>query len=140
MKTIFTNFNLRPINKTAGIVTSAGFEFKPIKEYKFILKDIPEILDSSIGFCGKSFGRFTVIGFHAVAKRGGRWVLRCSCGNYTICTGKRINESLSDPLIAERAMCDECDYLIFIRSGRKLTVPISKNNRSIKKAKNEIKP
>jgi len=138
MKTIFNNFNLRPINKTAGLVTSEGFEFKPIKQFENCYKDIPKILDYDIGFCGVTFGRFTVIGFHLAAKRGGRWVVRCSCGNYSIVTGKRIIDSTKNKELADRCMCDECDYLNYIKKNRAPTKPISKNNRSIKKQKKGI--
>lgn len=139
MKNIFTNLNMRPINKTAGLVTSTGFEFKPIKQFEFVHKNIPSIIDYQVGFCGVSFGRLTVIGFHCVAKRGGRWVARCSCGNYLIVTGKRIVDSQKNKEIADRCMCDECDYLNYIKSNRSPTKPVSKNNRSIKKLKKDKK-
>lgn len=142
MKSIFSNFNLRPINKTAGLVTSTDFEFKPIKEFENVYKDIPTIIDSGdlFYYIGACFGRFEVIGLHQRrSNKSNSWVCRCSCGNYALCSTKRINAALKDSSLFERSMCNECDYLIYIRSNRSPMKPLSKTNRSLKKLKREGK-
>lgn len=140
MKSIFSNFNLRPINKTAGLVTSEGFEFKPIKEFENCFKDIPPIEFCDSDFIGTSVGRLTVIGRHKKdAGRKTKWVCRCSCGNYLITKSKRINDAKKDKILEDRAMCNECDYLIYIRSNRAASTPISKTNKALKKLNREKK-
>lgn len=56
---------------------------------------------------GKTFGRFTVVGFLFAGKanpNGTPWVVRCSCGRYAVRRSKSMRRN------PQRMMCRECDY------------------------------
>jgi hypothetical protein len=133
VKNIFSGINFLPINKTAGLVVSSGFEFEPIKTFENVYKDIPEIIPFESDKIGFKFGRLTVIGKH----HGKKWVCRCICGNYLLCGGKRISNAKNNISLHERSMCNECDYLIYIKRGREEITPISKYNRKLKRLRRD---
>jgi hypothetical protein len=133
VKSIFNNINFIPINKTAGIVTSAGFEFTPIKSAQNCFKDIPKIIDKNHSRVGETFGRFTVIGLYEHKQKcSHKFVVRCICGNYSITTGIRINRAQKNKKLLDVSMCDECDYLIYIRNGKSHCEPVTKRNRNFR--------
>lgn len=121
-------FSRKPVDKIAGLVTSCGFSFNPIKQFPEVFKDIPLIIPSESKKIGYTFGRLTVIGKHNKKT----FVCRCSCGNYIICSYKRIKNAMKNKDLHDRSMCNECDYLIYIRNGRKYVAPISPDNRTMK--------
>ena len=107
----------KPVNKTAAIVTSKGFEYVSsklirIKESKnpIKLKKIPDsyfLSDSFNDLTGRRRGRLTVLGLSAVGKG---WVVRCDCGVYTIRKAKAIlNEN------NEQDRCEECRHLAHLK-------------------------
>jgi len=131
MKSIFAGLNLKPINKTAATVVSSGFEFKPVKEFENCFKDIPSIKISSRSRAGEVFGRYTVIGLYEKnPKYSHKFVVRCVCGNYSILRGHTINQAQKYAELSRLSMCDECDYLIYIRSGRPKITKTQKSSDS----------
>ncbi len=130
-------YSLSPINKTAGLVVSNGEHFNPQKEFPSVFKSIPKIRHGGTRFLRVVFGRLSVIGFHdGNRKTAGKWVCRCTCGNYIICTGKRIRQALENPSLIEKSMCDECDYLCYIKSGRKASDAIT--GKSIRRKERKL--
>jgi hypothetical protein len=106
-----------PINKTAAIVISKGFEYKSkIKNLNNESKNPLEIKlpttknknnKNFIDFTGFRFARFTVIGMSTAPYR---WVVRCDCGVYCIRKRRAINnpENVQD-------RCLECKHLAHIK-------------------------
>lgn len=57
---------------------------------------------------GTEFGWFKVIGLHA--ERRGRWIVRCSCGDYEVRTPKAIKNPMNS-----NDKCRECRNIEFLK-------------------------
>lgn len=110
------DIDYKPMNKTAALVVSKGFEYTPdLKKSDQVESKLPletkPITDSEKGssefedLTGFKIGRFTVMGRNAVG-RGRGWVVRCNCGNYAIRTKKSIQNEKN---YGDR--CQECRHL-----------------------------
>lgn len=104
----------RPINKTAALVVSKGFEYSPAKvvltrDQGSPIKTRALPLDAE-ALTGKRFGRFTVIGL--AKDTNSRWVVRCDCGTYTLRTAKAVKnkENTQD-------RCEHCRHLAHLKRG-----------------------
>ncbi|MNJ36336.1 hypothetical protein D3C77_311200 [compost metagenome] len=98
-----------PINGTAARVVARGesFEYRPLStevcsSLPLPVKPTPDDMPDLIG---EKLGRLTVIGVHFQGK--GRWVCRCSCGNYVLRKSSVIRASAAD------AACAQC-YLLAV--------------------------
>jgi hypothetical protein len=100
----FYRISRTPVDRTAAKVVSKGERHEPFGKaavaHIFHSEVCPAIvLDKSLrltsaNLTGIKFGRFTVIGMSRDIKgqenTGGRWVVRCSCGDYEVRTAKAI--------------------------------------------------
>ncbi len=131
MKSIFFNPNLRPINKTAALVTSNGFSLESSHQYRDTFKEIPEVIDYNHPRCGETFGRLTIVGLHSRRpEKKHLFVCRCHCGNYSIRNGRNINRTIKNPELASVTMCGECSYLLFLRRNKEKRATIIIKKRS----------
>lgn len=103
-----------PVNKTAALVVSKGFEYQPEKiicrrdqDCPIPTRDISKNINIE-NLAGLKFGRFTVIGLARDVPK--RWVVRCSCGTYSIRTAKAIK---SEGNYGDR--CDKCKHIAYLR-------------------------
>ena len=109
---------MRPINRTAAIVTSrAGLDNQydiknlhlklGIKFWKEprLMTDPPPQYDLT----GACFGRFKVIGYLGKS----RWQCKCSCGNYSSRRHKAITNQAND-----HDACEECRELAYLKRTR----------------------
>ena len=119
-KEIINDIHTRvPVNHTAAaVVLGKGVHFIPNKiittgdsELPIPTKPLtrhelsqPQFVDLT----GKKFGRFTVIG--KSRDHGARWVVRCSCGKYSLRKTKAIN----NPSNAQDR-CEECRHLAHLK-------------------------
>jgi hypothetical protein len=100
----FYRISRTPVDRTAAIVVSKGERHEPFGKaavvHIFHSEVCPAIVPdkslrlTSANLTGIKFGRFTVIGMSRDIKgqenTGGRWVVRCSCGDYEVRTAKSI--------------------------------------------------
>lgn len=104
--------NSKPVNKTAALVVSKGFSFDfstnhhhdsdmplPTRRPKRIELANPNFADLT----GLQYGRLTVIGLSRDCL--GRWVVRCSCGTYSVRKTKVVKKQSADD------MCEKCRTL-----------------------------
>jgi hypothetical protein len=108
----------KPINKTAAMVTSKGYEYKPCKKIETQDTHLPipirmpsqEILSLPTfkSLTGYKFGRFTVLGIAEEIGRG--WVVRCQCGTYTTRRSKAILNPNN-----RQDRCEQCRHLAFLK-------------------------
>lgn len=61
---------------------------------------------------GRRMGRMTVIGYHAPGSRGGRWLVRCTCGYYELRSAAAIK---SDKDEDGDHCCFECQRVKVLR-------------------------
>ncbi len=108
---------MRPINKTAAIVTArAGIDNKyeiknrHLKLNKLFWKN-PRLMTAPPNYdvTGIRFGRLRVIGY--LGK--GKWQCKCTCGNYN----SRSLKAISNPKNNKDA-CEECRELAYLRRTR----------------------
>lgn len=110
-------FASAPLNKTAGVAVSKGYQYNPdIKitapewdappKMRQVLKNMPQLV-------GSRFGRFTVIGLlDGSAKGGGAlWVCRCACGKYA---GRKA-KAITNPANAEVDRCTVCKHHAYLQ-------------------------
>ena len=128
------NGHENPINKTAAMVVQnapAGSVYKARSKLHLTSK-MPitcaikpkEAVNNSTfkDRTGMKSGWLTVIGWHGGGVKGGRWVVRCVCGNYSVRRGHSIdNDSQED-------CCQECADLLHLkrssynkRTGKEIT-------------------
>lgn len=70
---------------------------------------------NSPALVGMKVGKLTIVGLHAKSGlNGGRWVVRCVCGQYET----RRAKVLRDAVYASRACCKVCDYTREMIAGR----------------------
>lgn len=122
----------KPVNKTAGLVTSSGIHWNPnLKGNSHARKWADKPTDWLIpipksghratfeDLTDRKVGRFTVVGW--LGKPGNRtnthnrksaWLVRCVCGNYETRSAKAIKAA--NPLAA----CEHCLYLRRVKEGR----------------------
>jgi hypothetical protein len=98
-----------PANVTAAQVVGRGEHWTPANPMPpdLLHWDAPPPMKPFVGnpvfpddvdMTGKKFGRFTVVGFLADSggrNRGGRWVVRCACGDYEAKSAKAIRQMMS---------------------------------------------
>lgn len=105
----------RPVNKQAARVMGRGVHFVPNKKIDQSHWSAPPVTiqvssqASNPSFqdqSGKKFGRFTVVGYLGA----GRWLCRCSCGDYETRRQKAI---LNRGNFGDR--CDNCRHLSFLK-------------------------
>lgn len=106
-----------PINKAAAIAVSKGFEYVPNKKPNALESKNPlptrELNKGEINqkcfadLTGFEFARFTVIGKYTV---NACWVVRCSCGVYSV----RRSKSILNPKNTQDR-CEECRHLAFLK-------------------------
>ena len=107
-----------PVNKTAALVVSRGYQYEPDKKVKTHDSDHPLPIrrvtrlerryHAFLDLTGRNFGRFTVIGLSQ--DHAGSWVVRCQCGRYTTRKKKAI---LNPENTQDR--CEYCRHLAFLR-------------------------
>ena len=88
-----------PIDKTAAIVTSEAQHYDLNFAYdKYESTVCPQLTNKKGNikdYTGKKYGRFTVIGlFQRKKKRLSLWVVKCSCGTYTLRRAVTIQKGL----------------------------------------------
>lgn len=106
-----SDFPLDPINRQAAKVFDKGeqVEVKKSETYLHSRDPIPVVTDKVIlntftkDLTGKKRGRFTVIGKARDIK--GRWVVRCSCGNYEV---RKAATLTREYLQEDTSRCLEC--------------------------------
>ncbi len=98
-----------PINGTAARVIARGesFAYRQLESEvcsstPLPLKPLPDNMED---LTGTKFGRLTVVG--PSAGKGGRWVCRCSCGNYVHRRTKAVEQAAQD------SACPQC-YLLAV--------------------------
>ena len=114
---MINNGNSTPANKTAALIMSKGFNYKPNKKVQTIesINPLPtrplnfkELKNKAFIDCtGMKVGRLTVIGFYLLGKG---WVCRCDCGVKCVRKQKAI---LNKNNTQER--CEECRHLAFLK-------------------------
>lgn len=119
-----------PVDKSAAMSMSRGFEYEPQKRIACLHWDYPpetrhpnkqEINNPSFtNYKGAKYGRFTVLGILS-GKKAGRnglaWVVRCSCGDYETRTPKAIRNA------SHEDRCSNCQHVAFLR--RRASHPIN---------------
>lgn len=120
----------RPVNATAARVTSRGIHWDsqrkagdcpewdappPVYDTKKIAALLRIPGTSFVDLTGKQFGRFSVVGFLGSPnpKKGGRWLVRCTCGQYE----QRTVKAITNPGNAND-MCHACRYLEHLKGRR----------------------
>jgi len=106
--------NRTPIDKTAALVTSKGIRYKSPKNIQTAHSEIqpgtvewtPKRLDADQ--TGVRVGRLTVIGISVSTL--GRWVMRCSCGMYTLRKAKTIKNKAN-----KYDCCETCRELLYLK-------------------------
>ncbi|HBE9078608.1 hypothetical protein [Serratia fonticola] len=103
----------QPINRTAALVLGKGFAYQPKKKIQTADQPNPirvrfEVPPNLKKFIGKKFGRMTVIGL--AYERRGRWVVRCTCGTYTLRKLKSINNPEN-----RHDCCEQCRQLNYLK-------------------------
>jgi hypothetical protein len=114
---MISNGNSTPVNKTAALVMSKGFNYKSNKKIQTIESEnhLPSRPANSKDLINKSFidctgmkvGRLTVIGIYLLGKG---WVCRCDCSVKCVRKQKSI---LNKNNTQER--CEECRHLAFLK-------------------------
>ena len=101
-----------PVNKAAGKVLGGGINYTPNKKIAQRHWSSPPSMRQSPreveNLTGRTFGRFTVIGWFAECK--GLWVVRCACGDYET----RKTRSVRNPQNNKDA-CENCRHLMFLQ-------------------------
>jgi hypothetical protein len=97
----------RPVNSTAANVLRPGEHYETKKKITVLHWDAPPKIKEFHGpenenHTGKKFGRLTVFGYYGKVKDMGMWIVRCSCGKYTIRRSKAIKNLKND--------LDRCDF------------------------------
>jgi hypothetical protein len=108
----------KPINKTAAVVVSRGFNYKPDKIVQTNDSDMPiatrtitkkELSNECfVNLTGVRFGRFSVVGVARDLK--GCWVVRCDCGTYSTRKSRAIKNEKN---IQDR--CEHCRHLAHLK-------------------------
>lgn len=97
-----------PVNATAGRVVAGGVshEYQPDPCHLISDTPLPVLRDVESptfqDLTGVKFGRLSVVGYSATHK--GRWVCRCTCGNYVLRKTKTVKGGLG-------AMCEHCSLM-----------------------------
>jgi len=102
------------VNKEASLVTSKGESYIPDKNILVVeSKNWIPTRCVSVGedLSGITFGRMKVIGLARDIKK--RWVVRCSCGMYTIRTAKAIKNPANS-----KDRCEECRHLAYLKRAQ----------------------
>ncbi len=103
-----------PINKTAALVTSKGFEYVPDKSIIVKERDAPfdivKINKGEIDLSGIRFGRFLVVGRTQLGKRYALWSCRCDCGTFAVRRAKAINNQNN-----KKDRCEKCRHLSYLK-------------------------
>ncbi|MHB9879117.1 hypothetical protein ACSMXM_05585 [Pacificimonas sp. ICDLI1SI03] len=116
-----------PINRTAGVVTSASsVNFK--QEVKCECRDhwkappktkaLPKS-ESFVDLTGKKVGRFTVVGFLGKKTPNAaysRWLVRCTCGDYEALSSRAIKRGVNPDECCE--LCNQIKQMGFHGSSR----------------------
>lgn len=106
-----------PVDRVARVVTSESKDYH-IHDDNTCSTEIPPIME----FPGNRidnitenvFGRLTVIGYAGSSRHSGaKWVVKCTCGNYQIITGKLLRKN-------NYIVCKDCDTLHLHKTGNKL--------------------
>jgi len=102
-----------PVDRTASIVTSKGFNFQSNKKILNADQSMPIEIQSIPrhvveDLTGVKRGRLTVVGYSRNNK--GRWVVRCDCGIYTLRRHKSIKNEQND---VDR--CEACRETLYFR-------------------------
>lgn len=104
----------KPVNRTARSVAAGGYNYEPgqrIGQTGAICSEAPiptKTPPEGSPLCaGYHFARFTVVGYYG---KGGRWVVRCDCGRYSVRTFRAISnpENVTD-------RCDDCNHKLHLR-------------------------
>lgn len=111
---------LKAVNRTAGLVTSRGFQYTPDKKILQVcqreplpIRKIPRCNpELNIIKVGDKIGRLTVVGLLQESKKG--WLMRCDCGNYTT---RKTKSVLNPKNHIDR--CDECRHLAYLKRMEK---------------------
>lgn len=105
-----------PANKTAKNVLSAGvhYEYKNKDKNKFHSETPEKIIKPNnpdqgfIDYTGHKHGSFTVIGRVKNRNGCGRWLCKCSCGNYEQRSSKSIKNHIDNPEKYDPDICVAC--------------------------------
>lgn len=81
---------MTPVNRQAGVVISDGIHYEPKvnlavthdRRVAYEVRPLTQLPENVRHFIGARFGHLQVIGLAATKK--GLWVVRCSCGVYTL--------------------------------------------------------
>src|SRR5688572_5807614 len=97
-----SEIQLEPVNLTAVRILKGGEHYQHNGQVgaNYHFETCPPLVDpkrlrlSTPNLTGRRFGRFEVVGMAATIpgtrNTGGRWVVRCSCGDYEVRTAKAI--------------------------------------------------
>jgi hypothetical protein len=106
----------RAVNTTAARVLAKGTHFVGDKKILTADSELPiktrALPHNMEDLRGVNFGRMTVIGVAADAK--GRWVVKCSCGVYTLRSTKAVKNPAN-----EIDCCEQCRHLRHLKEKDK---------------------
>ena len=104
----------KPISKEAALVTGPGIHYTPKmpRVPQLLYKNCPETFGFGYRFNKKNpdfrkkrFGRFIAVG---ISTEHGRWVMKCSCGNYEFRSAKALKNYENNPHKEYEFMCQYC--------------------------------
>jgi hypothetical protein len=106
----------RPVNQQAARVLGKGVDYTPTKKITqrhwssppptMAISDQLRRTSSFVDLTGRAFGRFKVVGM----LNAGRWLCRCSCGDYET---RRHRAILNPENFGDR--CENCRHLAFLK-------------------------
>lgn len=113
--------SLVPVDGLAARVVAPGVPYKPsctvqVPEYIAPPPMAPKRkhprAKTFVDLTGRKKGRLTVLGL--LADNHSLWVVRCSCGMYTVRTSRSIKSTETNPR-ANIDACRECMHLVFLK-------------------------
>lgn len=116
-----------PVDALARRVTGRGERFEPAvriltADSDSPLPTMPFPGSGNDDLTGRRFGRMRVVGYSA--EKGGRWVVRCSCGVYTLRTARAVrNEANADA-------CQRCRYSDHLRDQAACRAGLKREDRT----------
>ena len=107
----------KSVNRTAGMVVKKGIHYdERTRQENYYISKIPLPIIPFIGhkehdLTGNKYYRLRVIGYIGKGSRTGRWLVRCTCGNYEVRLAKVLKRKEE-----EYGKCSHCQDLDYIKS------------------------